>query len=419
MKRNTLSGFEVSIIKSLLETRRFQNQEIAGMINRSRGKASSDINSGRISNIKNDQIKKYEDIPPASKADVDDFIKAYQLGQFSSSSNDPLNDNVIDRILPVSACGTKLQITETSQIECKQGLNIPLKTIAAFGNNSGGYIVSGVKNSTWEIVGVKKEKVDKFDLNNLNQQIRSNLGVYIDVNYKVRSINKKLVMIFYIPPAHTKPVIMTKSSGEYSEGAIYFRYPGEDRLIGPSELSYIIEERVRSLSETVLQKHLSNILRVGIENAAILDLASGEVEGKSGKFVISKELMPELRFIKEGQFEEKGGAPTLKLIGNLESADSSKIHLVPEDVLKLYTLDNKDVVRRVKSSEPSVRQREIDNIIRSDNIKCNDKFAHPIFTSDEKAKKYRETGTLPKAVKCRYNEAAVDQIVKRLAEELD
>jgi hypothetical protein len=52
-ERNTLGTFEVSIIKALIAGGSYSNQEIAGLINRSHGSASTDISSGRISNIKN------------------------------------------------------------------------------------------------------------------------------------------------------------------------------------------------------------------------------------------------------------------------------------------------------------------------------------------------------------------------------
>ena len=44
---NSLSNYEVSIIKNLLGKPDFKNQEIAGLINRSRGDAKSDVSPGR------------------------------------------------------------------------------------------------------------------------------------------------------------------------------------------------------------------------------------------------------------------------------------------------------------------------------------------------------------------------------------
>ena len=63
-------------------------------------------------------------------------------------------------------------------------------------------------------------------------------------------------------------------------------------MITASDLNKIIEERVAKLSETVLNKHLSNILKIGIENAAVLDLSTGSVEGKAGNFYIDESILP-------------------------------------------------------------------------------------------------------------------------------
>ncbi len=71
--RNTLSDYEVSIIKKLLAKENLTNQEIAGLINRSRGDASKDVSSGRITNIKQGDIQKYVPVPIASDADVEKF----------------------------------------------------------------------------------------------------------------------------------------------------------------------------------------------------------------------------------------------------------------------------------------------------------------------------------------------------------
>jgi Domain of unknown function (DUF3644) len=75
-KRNTLTDFEVSIIKKLLSLdNKPTNQEIAGLINRSRGGASSDVNSGRITNIKQNDIPKYVPVKLASDDELAFFFK--------------------------------------------------------------------------------------------------------------------------------------------------------------------------------------------------------------------------------------------------------------------------------------------------------------------------------------------------------
>ncbi|MBV1901090.1 MAG: ATP-binding protein, partial [Kordiimonadaceae bacterium] len=232
----------------------------------------------------------------------------------------------IKRLFPVSdAAETHLAIIETDQIECKKSHNLPMKTIAAFANNKGGYFVLGVENDTWKIIGLPDKKYQKFDFKKLNQNIRSQLGIGLDVTRKILKFNGKAVAIYYVEAAHTKPVIFTKSIDDVAEGHVYYRYPGEDRLISPSDLQKLIEDRLRHLSETILSKHIERLFRIGPENAAILDLSSGEVEGKGGNFVIDENLLKQLSFVKEGEFNETHGSPTLKLIGHLSPSNTPAV----------------------------------------------------------------------------------------------
>lgn len=326
---NSLTDYEVSIIKNLLGNPDFNNQEIAGLINRYRGDAKSDISSGRISNIKNDQIQKYKNIAACSDHEALGFLNNVKTTG-SLVDNGPISASMLALLFPIhEGFKDKLNITETDQIECKQGFKFVMKTIAAFANNKGGYFAFGVKNKTWEVVGLNSAKLQKFqefDLKNINQRIRTALGTDLQVQKTVYKIGAKSIGILYIAEARIKPLIFTKSDGKegYAEGHIYYRYSGEDRLIAPLDLHNIIEDRIRDLSKTILTKHISQILDAGPANSAVLNLETGEVDGASGKFVIDEELLKKIEFIKQGEFKEKSGAPTLKLVGELTKSISVK-----------------------------------------------------------------------------------------------
>ena len=142
-----------------------------------------------------------------------------------------------------------------------------------------------------------------------------------------RSIEDKYLGIIYVQKAKMKPVMFIRNNSEIkaSEGEILYRYSSENKKIRASELQAILEERMRNMSELVLQKHLATILNNGPENSAVLNIKTGEIEGKSGKFMIDENLLPKIQFIKEGDFSETKGAPALKLIGSLESYDKRNI----------------------------------------------------------------------------------------------
>lgn len=339
---NSLTNYEVSIVKNLIDNPDFKNQEIAGLINRYRGDAKSDVSSGRISNIKNNQIQKYEAIAACTDQVVKDFlekVEALKLGVGPVDSS-PISDFSLGKLFPLkSSDSLRLNITETDQIECKESFNMVMKTIASFANNKGGYFAFGVKNKTWEVIGLnptKLKKFEEFDLKDINQKIRTALGADLQVQKRSYSLGEKTIGIMYIAEGKIKPLIFTKSDGNsgYAEGHIYYRYPGEDRLIAPLDLQQIIEDRIRDLSKTILTKHISQILDAGPTNAAVLNMNTGEVDGASGKFVIDKSLLKDIEFIKEGQFKENSGAPTLKLIGKLQATNQVQTEKVLDNISK-------------------------------------------------------------------------------------
>lgn len=412
-KRNTLSNSEVSVIKGLLSAGKHSNQEIAGLINRARGNAALDVSSGRITNIKKDQIAKYKDVQEASSLEVRKFLDS--LAGLPSSGLNPTHPAKLAQLLPImSRDPLALKITETEIIECKKSLNIPMKTIAAFANNKGGYLVFGVENKTWIVDGLQGDKFQKYDLNKLNQSIRDCLGICIEITPALYEIEGRKIGVFYVAPAHTKPVIFIHNADGQSQGQIYYRYPGEDRLIAPPDLQNIIENRIRQLSETILAKHIANVLRFGLENAAVLNVATGEVEGKSGSFVIDEELLPKISFVKEGEFVEKAGAPALRLIGNMTIAKPVAVYSSRE-VIEAYPYTYRDLIAAVKKNT-NAREVDIRQIMKKMKIKRDEAYSHFLFSTIKERDTYKEVGKVSNSTRSLYNQSAIDLLSKQICE---
>ena len=161
-----------------------------------------------------------------------------------------------------------------------------------------------------------------------------------------------------VEPARKKPVIYINNvnvGGEtFATGDIFFRYPGSSRKICPSELDKIIEERMQSTLKTTLMKQIETIFKNGIENSAVMNIATGEVEGKSGNFVIDENLLPQIQFLKEGEFVEKKGAPALKLVGSVRPiAEIAKV-----EVETNVNIDIKEIVSSFLNNTPPTKPRE-------------------------------------------------------------
>ena len=65
--------------------------------------------------------------------------------------------------------------------------------------------------------------------------------------------------------------------------------------------------------------------RVGVENACLLDITRGEISGAGGRIIIDENLLKKISFIKEGEFVEKSGAPTLRLVGDVQTIETGKM----------------------------------------------------------------------------------------------
>lgn len=409
--RNSLSNYEVSIIKSLISQNKLSNQEIAGLINRSRGPAAMDISSGRISNIKNNQIKKYVTVDSASESGLSYFLS--HKTSISEEAYDPISDAELAKIIRTKQnYPNHLDITETDRIECKSSVNIVMKTLAAFSNNKGGYFFFGIENKTWEILGIDANKFAELDFNKINQNILSSLGVGLEIQKRNMEISGKKIGVLYVAPAHIKPVIMNQNGDGFSQGQIYYRYPGEDRLITQTDLQRLIEDRIRQISETILSKHIANILKFGIENSAILDLNTGLVDGKAGNFIIDPELLPILNFIKEGEFVEKSGAPTLKLIGQI--APASVVVTKIQKLTELYPYSYRDISKKIKKSLPSATDSVITKFIKEQKLKQNLEFSSYNFRNKRQEDKYIDSKILPSNTPSIYNDKAIEYIVNMI-----
>ena len=140
-----------------------------------------------------------------------------------------------------------------------------------------------------------------------------------------RPLANRTVGFLYVYPAEQRPIICTKNDGTVlKEADIYYRYPGETRRIRYGELVQIFGQHARR-TERQWADVLRRVEHAGVENVAILNTVTGEVSGRSGRFLIDEKLIPKLKFVAEGHFSETEGEPTLKLVGDVES-----MRVVPE-----------------------------------------------------------------------------------------
>lgn len=333
-------------------------------------------------------------------------------------------EDVIDDLFRLK--GKYLFHREGQQLEYKEqfnfaGLGEYLRDFAAFANNRGGFIVFGVKDNPHVPLGLSekaKEQFAKLDPATISGHLLELFSP--DIRWEQQTIEKfgKSFGAFYVHEAPIKPVIAKKDAGKddvIKSGEIYYRYGGRTQKIQFSELENIINRRI-SQNNGIWMDLVSKIGRAGPQNIAVLDTERGLIErSDSGVLLLDDSLLNELKFIKDGGLSEKDDAPTLKVVGNVQPIKQVEvIKRVKEDILKDFPLTAKQVIDKVKQKLPDIKQNEIYDAIRDNELKASTDYSHYVFRNLAQNDQYEKNGTVPNGTTSIYKEAAVNFLVKAL-----
>lgn len=315
---------------------------------------------------------------------------------------------------------------EGQELEFKEQFNFAgladyFRDFAAFANNRGGYLIFGVKDSPRVLIGLSekaKEQFDKVDPEKITGYLLDIFTSDIHWEQALVEVAGMEFGVFRVYEAITKPVIAKKDEGKdqiIKNGDIYYRYGGRTQKIQHAELESIINKRIEKNNKDWLDL-MSKIGRAGPQNAAILDTEKALIEKNDTQVLVLDEgLSEKLKFIKEGEFVEKDGAPTLKLVGDIVSVEQVEvIKKVKENLIKSYPLSAMDLVAEVKKVVPDVITGVIWEIIRDNGMKVNPDYSVYNFRNKRHEDKYKETGEVPSSTPSIYNYNAVEFIIKLL-----
>jgi len=243
----------------------------------------------------------------------------------TAQTNTPDSHDVTLRSLLKLRNGSKniLQNRENSQLEFKETFNLGSlakysRTMAAFANNRGGYIVFGVEPSPHRLKGVNKTKFEECDPAQVTQFLNAHFGPEIIWEMETVEIFGTSLGYIYISEADEKPIVAISNAADIRSGEVYFRYKGQTSTIRYPELRAIIDARITRERQAWLQ-HLRTIERVGPRNVGILDTIHGKLYGAGTPFLIDEKLLRQLKFIRRGQFSDGEGAPALRVLGDVQS----------------------------------------------------------------------------------------------------
>lgn len=261
---------------------------------------------------------------------------------------DPLSADILTNLFKTSPKDASRIINrEGSTIEFKESYSHGsmaqyFKTMAAFANNAGGYIIFGIANRPRRLIGLKGKNLTFFEELKV-EELTNNLTEYFSPEIKwdhcTFEFKQMSFGVIYTYPLLNKPCICKKKYDHQNikytlkEGDIYYRYGGRSERIHYEEL-YSIIDAARKNEERQWISFIKKAAKIGVKNACLLDLDTGVVSGKGGTLVLDESLLSKIAFIKEGEFVEKEGKPTLRLIGDITNINTGKV-IVKEPAKKI------------------------------------------------------------------------------------
>ena len=338
MVRRSITDEEIGLIKAML-ARGMANKDIQFYFNRQ----DRSVNSGRVTQIK--QRTYGSEVPKASDEALSAFIANFTSPELSApgivvetapaAPLDAMEEKMLRSFFAKDAAGAwHCTAGETDEFECKEGFNLrnfskPLRTIAGFANNRGGYLFFGVKDKPlgFAVSGLADNRFTDTDQNKFSQTIRSVLEPTPRFRVASLKLDAMTVGVIYVEPHSAKPVIASKTEGDVAEGAIYYRYPGETKAICYADLRAILDDRDLRSREAIMPM-VQRLLELGPRDAMVANLADGQLEGGHRPIIIDQQLVERIKFIRDGEFDEKEGAETLRLIGDVSAVDLTAVTTV-------------------------------------------------------------------------------------------
>lgn len=246
---------------------------------------------------------------------------------------------------------------EGSTIEFKESYNHAnmaeyFKTIAAFANNSGGYIIFGVGDKPRRLIGLQEKSLQQFEtlrVEEFTQALNEYFSPEIRWDHCTFESHKLSFGVIYIYALVKKPCVCKKhydaNNTKYTlrEGDIFYRYGGRSERIKYPELVSILEEQ-RKQEEQLWMNLFQNAAKIGIDNACLLDFESGKLSGKGGSIFIDSDSLKKIAFIREGEFVETKGAPTLRLIGDVETIGEAKVVVSERTKRVIAAIETADII---------------------------------------------------------------------------
>lgn len=337
MAPRSITDDEISLIKAMI-ARGVKNKDIQFFFNR----PERSVNSGRITGIGNGTYSNAAAIGAASDTDLDIFIAKHRAGGAHSTPprSSPTDPSTLQAMFQKGADGLwRLRDGESDTRECKLAFGLKhafqwVKAIAGLANNRGGYVFFGIADGGH--VGPVGEDLSHVALGLSSDfeaidpvEITSRLKSFLDPTPRIErhtlTLDGRKIGVIHVEAHPSRPVIATKADADrIREGDIYYRYPGQTSRIKYSDLRALLDSRDAHARMGILPM-VEKLLALGPQRALLADLELGELHDGSKPIMIDPALVDQIKFIREGSFDEMEGAPTLKLVGEVVAAGAAQV----------------------------------------------------------------------------------------------
>ncbi|SLN30987.1 Divergent AAA domain protein [Oceanibacterium hippocampi] len=290
------------------------------------------VNSGRISQIRGGTYGR--DVPTANDAALDAFLITFtprEVGVVvednTATQRRTLADRAHGRFERRSDGQWYLADGETSEQECKESfdprrLTPIVRAVAGLANNRGGFVFIGVTDDECRVVGLPDDTFENTDVSTIADKVKSFLTPTPIFSKCSINLGGLRIGVIHVEKYSLPPVIVCRDGDGLSDGSILFRYPGQSARIKFGDLLAMLRERDHS-SQTMLLSSAARLSAIGTDKALIVDTQDGTLDTGNVQITIDRELADQLEFIREGEFLEREGSPTLRLVGDVRAIDQN------------------------------------------------------------------------------------------------
>ncbi len=230
------------------------------------------------------------------------------------------------------------------------------KTMAAFANNRGGYILFGIKDNPREVVGVNKNFED-FQQEKFTEILNALFSPEIEWESGIVEFDQFKIGYVYTNEAENKPVIALKneSSEKINSGDVFYRYRARSEKIKYPEMKKMIDDllyrerkRLLILMEAIQKNDTTNLGIVNYNNGRFSTPYGSDVTVDK-KLIIK--VLRKAKYIKSGQFDEINGMPAIRVTGNIDLAEEIPVPDIEPDIQYPYLQKNLAEKLNIKSYE--------------------------------------------------------------------